>query len=319
MTTRAVMKNLRLPEKAKVNLIGGFLGSGKTTLLRHFLSRPKLSEKVAILVNELGAIGIDGQTLARSGGNMVELANGCICCQISEDLVSTLVQIFDTQKPDRILIESTGVAEPGKILNVLYSVEPILRRMRVDPTIIVVDAGAFERFKTALAYHYVMQIKSADVILLNKIDLSKPKSLAKVERAIRDLNPKAFLLRTDHCRVDLLRLIEGIPAQTPAGTPDDHGHEHTDDEFESFAVTEDTPYDRGKLEAFLAKLPDNVFRAKGFAKTPQGRHLVNFTAGEVEFEDIPAKEFPKQAGLVFIGRHLDEKKLRGALKRCKAG
>lgn len=274
---------------------------------------------MALLVNELGKIGIDGRVLSKAGGKMVELANGCICCQVSEDMISTLVSLADEQKPDRILIESTGVAEPGKILGMLYTAEPLVQRMRVEPTVIVVDAGAFDRFKKELAYHYVMQIKSADVILLNKIDLVDKKTIARVEKEIQELNPRAFIRKTDHCRINLLGLLEGIPASAGAGDSDEnHDHDHSADEFESFSVSESGSYDRKKLETFLSKLPAGVFRSKGFVKTKDGTYLVNFTAGEIELEAVSAAEFPGKNQLVFIGRRLEEKKLRAALKRCKS-
>jgi len=300
--------------KIKVNLIGGFLGSGKTTLLRHVLSQPLLPEKVALLVNEIGEVGIDGKILRRSGVDSVELANGCICCQISEDLVATLVQIADTYRPDRILIESTGVAEPGKVLGVLYMADALIERMRVDPTVIVIDAGGFDRLKRELAYHYVMQIKSADVILLNKIDLIDPKTAGRVEREVQKINPRAFIIKTRHCQVDLFTLLEGRPIGRPSEEDD-----HDDEVFESF-VYESAGTFGARLEPYLGKLPANVFRVKGFVTLSAGRHLLNFVTGQTEIE--PFEDGGRTNQLVVIGRRLDpraERALRRGLDGCLQG
>lgn len=284
------------------------MGSGKTTLLKHFLSQPKLSEKVALLVNELGEVGIDGKILKAAGGNLVELANGCICCQISGDMVQSLIEILEKYHPDRILIESTGVAEPGKVLSVLYSAEPLVKTLRVEPTVIVVDAAGFERLYRELSYHYVMQIKSADILLLNKMDLVDSKKAARAEKEIRKLNPRAFVVRSTRGAVDLLGLLEGKSAQKPS-----KGKPHTD-HFESASFTPEGTFSKEALEKLLNNLPADCYRAKGFVQTNEGRRLFNFVTGQLEWEEASNGEAENK--LVFIGRKLNLKRLKGDLKKC---
>ncbi len=335
--------------KVKTNLVAGFLGSGKTTLLRHFLSSPALSEKVAVLVNEVGEVGIDGAILKRASGSVLELANGCICCQISGDLVDAMRKLAADFAPDRILIESTGIAEPGKVLAALYG--PLADAVRVEPTVVVVDAAAFDRLYEDVAYHYVMQIKSADLILLNKLDLLGKARLAAVKKKVAALNPRAFILPTEHCRVDLLGLMEGTLTPTrralrarlrttkqdgrkvdtrkrarefslksprPSGerVPEGgvRGARRSHKTFASAAFTDLGRLNQAKLERFLERLPREVFRVKGFVELPEGPRLLNWVRGQADWEPWP--DAPSDA-LVFIGSRLDRASLRRGLKAAR--
>ena len=98
--------------KTPIDVVGGFLGAGKTTLLRNMLSAPSLPEKIALMINEIGDVVVDAQVLKKSGGNVVELPNGCICCSVSGDFVQGLLDLKKDYSPDRIFIEPTGIAEP---------------------------------------------------------------------------------------------------------------------------------------------------------------------------------------------------------------
>jgi len=317
-------------KKIKVNLIGGFLGSGKTTLLRYFLSQPKLDEKVAVLVNELGEVGIDGQILRKPGLVLQELTNGCLCCQITGDMIQAIENIRDEYHPDRLLIESTGIAEPGKVLQVLYYAEPLARSLRVEPTIVVVDAKSFENLYAAVSYHYVMQIKSADLILLNKIDLVDSRKLNGIEKKIKELNSQAFLVRTKHCQVNLLQLLEGHPAaravrNSPSSArfvKDGPPQKDKEETFSSFVYKSMALYDPALLKQCFSKdLLRDCFRIKGFVRLPGGIHLLNYVSHQFELE--PFETVKKQGGkreateLVFIGRKMNEKKIFHQLKRCE--
>ena len=295
--------------RVKTNLVGGFLGSGKTTLLRHVLSRPVLPEKTAVLVNEIGELGIDGEILKRAAGGVVELANGCICCQLSSDLVSAVQDIAARHRPGRLLIEATGIAEPGKILMALYG--PLAGTVRVEPTVVVVDASAFDRLYEEVAYHYVMQIKAADVVLLNKTDLVAAARVAAVKKKVAGINPRAFLVPTERCRVDLLALLEGAPASGRPAEAKDHAR------FLSRSFDRLGRLDAGKLETFLSKLPRTVFRVKGFVDLPEGPKLLNWVCGQTEWEAWP--ELPQAGGsrLVFIGSSFKPESIRKSLERCQ--
>ena len=297
-------------QKTKVNVVSGFLGSGKTTLLRHLLSTPKLPEKIALMINEIGEIVIDSKVLKRSGSDVVELPNGCICCTVTGDFIQGLLDIKKQFSPERIFIEPTGIAEPGRILSALYR-PPLEAEFRIEPTITIIDVCGFDKLYKELAYLYVMQIKSADIILLNKMDLTTKKVVGKVEKEIQKLNPRAFLLRTDHCKVDLFNLIEGKSAQ---GRTSSDKHTNVHPKFESFSFENTQIFSKEKLEKLLNKLPTNVFRLKGFVRLSNGTVLLNYITGQIEWE--PMELTNGKTTLTCIGRNLRPKKLKSDLRKC---
>jgi G3E family GTPase len=180
-----------------VNLIifGGFLGSGKTSLilsLSHFLLENKSSDSsnVVIIENEVGKIGVDDKILRYDGLSVRELFSGCICCQLSSDLVITLDDIHEKMNPKWVIIETTGLAYPGKILSTLNEYGRNIDRIKI---ITVVDG---ERFKELIAVTPVLiknQIADGDMVFINKTDLVMKEELKQVEDHVRKFNPKASL------------------------------------------------------------------------------------------------------------------------------
>src|SRR5689334_13504105 len=130
-------KENKVPQNKKmlVTIVTGFLGSGKTTLVQKLLSGQLGNEKVAVLVNELGEIGIDGTLIKQKHLNVLELPNGCICCQIQGDFKLAIDDIMEQYNPDRLFIEPTGIAEPGRILDFFWSVEDLIKRAQIEPVI----------------------------------------------------------------------------------------------------------------------------------------------------------------------------------------
>ncbi|MCC9295877.1 GTP-binding protein [Clostridium sp. MT-14] len=180
-----------------MNLIifGGFLGSGKTSLilsLSHFLLENKNSVKsnVVIIENEIGEIGVDDKVLEYSGLSVRELFSGCICCQLSSDLIITLNDIHEKIDPEWVIIETTGLAYPGRILSTLKEYGKNIDSIKI---VTVVDG---ERFKELIAVTPVLitnQIADGDIILINKMDLVKEKELEQIKNHVKKLNPTAGL------------------------------------------------------------------------------------------------------------------------------
>jgi G3E family GTPase len=176
----------------KLLLISGFLGSGKTTLLLEIArSLVEASEKVAIIENEVGEVGIDGQYLRRQGLEVQEIFGGCVCCTLSVDLVTTLKKLEQSVKPERVLLEATGVARPGDIVPNVRRYASMVNEIRV---LSLVDAPRFEMLLDVMNPLVTAQIGAADIVAVNKIDEMDEAGIDRVSRRIKELNEEARVL-----------------------------------------------------------------------------------------------------------------------------
>lgn len=181
-----------------VDILTGFLGSGKTTLLRHVLGGALAGEKVAVVMNELGDVGVDGRVITGLDyvESVVELNSGCICCTIDDYRFDLAVrELLEAVDPTLVLIESTGVADP----------EPMISRvlqagLALDAVICVVDAGAFDR-ACRESQVVARQVAAADFVVINKTDLVTPGDLAALRRRLARLNGRAMLVDCERGRV----------------------------------------------------------------------------------------------------------------------
>ncbi len=308
--------------KTPCNLITGFLGSGKTTLLKNVMERGLSGKRVAIIMNEIGDIGIDGKVITDLDGveKMVELNSGCVCCTIDQfSFQMAFQEIQEEIKPDLIIIETTGLADPFPILHRLESV-----RVALDSVITLVDASNFLRLA---AEEDVLdeQVKAADFLVLNKTDLVDKSEIDKVEHQLRYLNQRALLIKANHGNVETdLLFSTGVSeyrdranhSTIPVGhthtvsNPDqEHHHHHGKDEIQSFSHKTQSSVDLHEFEQFLGALPSNIYRAKGFLNSVNRSTglLFNFTCGRFDFQEVSphlGKKLPTQA--VFIGRNIHD-------------
>ena len=316
------------PPELPVTIITGFLGSGKTTLLNQILQNNQ-NLKVAVLVNEFGDINIDSQLLVSYEDDMVELSNGCICCTINEGLVEAVQRIIAREgKVDRLIIETTGVADPLPII--LTFVGSDFRDFtRLDSVITVVDAETFtpEHFNSEAAFK---QITFADILLLNKTDLVDEGQLRGLETYIASIKKSPRIIHTNYAQVPLPLILDvGL---TPVGSyvekKEHHEHHHHDhhshhleaDGFVSMSFQSDKPFDVYKFQKFLTdQLPIEVFRAKGiiwFAGS-ELRHVFQLCGQRSDLKSDRWSTLPANQ-LVFIGRRLDTHKLCQQLNNCLA-
>ena len=333
-------------------IITGFLGAGKTTLLRHVLEHAG-TRRIAVIVNEFGALGIDGETLRGCGivgcteDDIIELANGCLCCTVAEDFLPTMERLLDRpHPPEHIVIETSGLALPKPLLRA-FNWPSIRTRMTVDGVITVLDAPAVAAGRFAddpeavararaqdpsldhdnpLSEVYEDQLLCADLVVLNKTDLLSAAACDELERAIAAALPRAVkILRVAEGRVDPILLLgleaasETDLARRPSHHDDDTDHEH--DDFESFVIETAEFETPEHLLAVLAEVAaaHDILRIKGFAAI-RGRALRLSVQGVgTRFRhafDRPwgAGEVPRAAIVVIGRRGLDHAAIRGAIE-----
>ncbi len=279
--------------RVAVDIVTGFLGSGKTTLLRSLLATAPARERIAVIVNELGEIGIDGRVLTGFDflENVVELADGCICCSIDEYRFDFAIDELQRRlDPTLIVIETTGVADPAP------TIERVQRcGLGLDAVITVVDALSWTRaWRISRAVR--RQIEAADFLVVSKLDLVDSRARSKLEAKLRRLAPRAVLLAADHGvvadNVLLATSVRGRRDSQGIVKPVAAASAHlSEDRVETFSVSSDQPLDRTRFEAFVAGLPAAVWRAKGFVHFKDGgAHLFNFTCGRFEVAPLPIRE-----------------------------
>lgn len=199
-----------------VLLVSGFLGSGKTTLIRHLLADPRL-QQTALIVNEFGEVGIDHHLMRQTDERTTLLRDGCVCCSLRDDLVEAMRDLMDTRDRqkltpfDRLLIETTGLADPGPILHTITS-DPVLRhRYRMDRVLVALDAASGlsnqDRYGEA-----VRQVAAADVVALTKLDLASPETIAQLRAAVTSLNPVATVVEAPFGRIEADLVLDGAAA-----------------------------------------------------------------------------------------------------------
>ncbi|MCU0588053.1 MAG: GTP-binding protein [Syntrophobacteraceae bacterium] len=276
--------------RTPIMLITGALGSGKTTLLRRILGGTR--KRLAVLMNEFGEMAIDSRIIEGSSVRIVEISGGCVCCSLTGEFEAAVREILERARPDYILVEATGVAETDALV---YEVEDSLPEVRLDSVVCVVDAYSSARHPY-VGYAARAQLQSADIILVNKVDLVTTQEVRAVEDQVRGWNSTACFFKTVGCDVDL-ELLFGLGVdrrpliQSCRGEPC----------FQSFTYVTEAPLDEKQFRQLLPSLPASVFRAKGFLCFEGDSYLFNYVVGRTDFEPFPAD----RTELVFIGRELD--------------
>ena len=297
----------------EILIISGFLGAGKTTLIKHLLaSQTQTFGKIALIVNEYGKVGIDGTLLSGRDVDIVELTSGCVCCTIKTDFFKAIQEINERVQPDYLVVEATGIAQPGDILDVLLE-PPLSKWCHPRSLVTVVDADFFGA-RELLGTFYENQIRCADLLILNKADLLEEGPLQKIETLLREMNPRARILVTQYCAVDpsLFFLHSDRDRESLLHGHEDHDTEHNIG-FQTFSIEDHRPVHRERLIAFLESLPPTLFRCKGWIRFPGASALRNFTGGRYRIEPI---EKPRTTSLTFVGRNCIEAEILSALKQC---
>jgi G3E family GTPase len=310
-----------------VTVLTGYLGAGKTTLLNHILTYEH-GKKVAVIVNEFGEVGIDNQLVIDADEEIFEMNNGCICCTVRGDLIRIIGNLMKRRdKFDHLVIETTGLADPAPVIQTFFVDEDMQSQLSLDAVVTVVDAKhIWQHWEADEAQE---QIAFADVILLNKTDLVSPENLDELEKRIRSMNAMAKIYRTRNSELSMDALL-GVNAfdleralEIDPNFLGEDAHEH-DDSVYSVALVEKGAIDGEKLNAWLSELlrtqgPD-IFRMKGILNIAGEDNRFVFQGVHMIFDgkaDRPWKENETRKNeLVFIGRNLDEAKLKQDFLAC---
>lgn len=309
-------------EQIPATVLTGFLGAGKTTLLNHILTAEH-GKKVAVIVNEFGEIGIDQQLVIGADEEIFEMNNGCICCTVRGDLIRIISNLMRRRnKFDHLLIETTGLADPGPVIQTFFMDEDIQRQVSLDAVVTVVDAKHVQQ-------HWgdrevLEQIGFADVILLNKTDLVTESELVELEAKIKYLN---ILARVDRVQLnqdnvqesinkvlnvggfDLNRILEKNPeflaAQVESQVEEAHDHDHEhhdhhahhehehhhhvhDEEVGSVSILESGTVNPYKFQAWISELlktqGQDIFRSKGIINLSDSDQRLVFQGVHMQFD-----------------------------------
>ena len=278
-------------------VVSGFLGSGKTSLVRHLLADARQQGvRVAVVSNEFGDLGIDAELMTRRDDDYVEIAGGCVCCRLSDELVETLQTLWERTRPDRVVIETSGVALPFETQLQLWR-EPVSRWVGDDLAVVVVSADQLAAPGTP-DDTFVQQVSSADLLLLNQIDRVDEAALPELEARLRAIEPDAPILRAVHGRIDPVLLFppdaEGARAERrkQPRTPAPHDHAH----FETRVLEVEPGIDAASLEARVAA--QGALRAKGFVETDEGLRLLQGVGARLELLPVDREPPPELRGRV---------------------
>lgn len=310
----------------QVDVINGLLGSGKTTFLQHLLKYHEKLEKVVVLVNEFGEIGIDGDLLSGQGADVVELPNGCICCSLNADLRNQIREIAENYNPERLYIEPTGIATIKNLLGILrsLSLEKYIDEIQI---FLVIDASAFLEVYNQNKGYVINQIEMADVIILNKCDKISILEINRLRQMIRGINKHAKLTLTTYGKEFSSELEPDIEVAAEAMAKESIvSHEKHNQipeiplkKFEQFSTTSKGSFDLNKLRSLFEKLNSDEFgkvdRAKGIFFI--GEKWVRLDLAAHDVNEMSLEKSYGTSKIIVIGSELEKALLKKEFRKCQ--
>ncbi|WP_320035798.1 GTP-binding protein [Halarcobacter sp.] len=296
--------------KPKLIVVTGFLGSGKTNFLQNFIEFENQNSRfIGIIQNEIGKTGLDGKLLDYDY-NMVEIDEGCVCCSMAGQLRSAITILLDKKVPDTIILETTGVANP---FNLLSEIDELGDLIEFDSIITIVDAKSYEKLiSTYLVFKD--QIRAADVILLNKIDLLEKEELEKIENKIRLQNRCAAIIKTLNCNINPNEVTNQAQLTNSTNHISTEFNEettifrtHLEDNISSIKKLVDKKLNRKEFEESLKNIPKNILRVKGIVEFEDlnSQYIVQYVDGFYDIKEIEDDK-RKENFLIFIGEKIQD-------------
>jgi G3E family GTPase len=328
-------------KKASVIILTGFLGSGKTTLLNRILTGDH-GRRVAVIMNEFGEVGIDHHLLLSSDQEVVQMNNGCVCCTVRGDLVKSFFQLMEHRdKFDTVVIETTGLAEPAPVAQSIYADERIRSAFTLAGVVTVVDAK-YIATRLEESAEACEQIAFADLIVLNKTDLSTPEKLDETEQQIGRLNKIAKVERAKNSEIELSKIfdignidfahkLEGFDHHDDHddyhdGHDHHHGHHHHNhlQNIDTVCIEKAGALDGFKVSLWfrqvIAEFGDKILRMKGILDLKGDNDQFLLQGVHWDFEGRPGRSWGEDEErvnrVVFIGRKLDPNKIAKGFGDC---
>ena len=313
---------------AKIDIISGFLGAGKTTLIKKLVADAFQGEKLVIIENEFGEIGIDGGFLKESCIQITEMNSGCICCSLVGDFGNALKDVLEKYSPDRVIIEPSGV---GKLSDVIKAVKNIGDDVKINSTATVVDASKCKMYMKNYGEFYNNQIESAGTIILSRTQNVSEEKLAKVLTMIKEKNDEASVITTPWDQIDGKKILAAMEkvntlekelleehhhhdgecgcghehhhhdhdGECGCGHHHEHDHHHADDVFTSWGVETAHKFTEEELKDIVSKLASDksfgdVLRAKGIVASDEGEWF--------HFDLVPEETELRRGAADYTGR-----------------
>ncbi|MCD8509881.1 MAG: GTP-binding protein [Bacillus sp. (in: Bacteria)] len=313
-----------------VTILTGYLGSGKTTLLNEILKGAH-GERIAVIVNEFGKIGIDNKLIIGVEEDLIELSNGCICCTVRSDLTRTLTELVESKGDafDRVLIETTGLAHPGPIIHSFYSDPFIFDHYKLDCIVTVIDCyHIINQLERSLEVKE--QIAFADMLILNKVDLLiNETDLNTIKNKLNITNPTANLFETTFSRIEVDKLFNifsfNLPDKLEIQSTVTKEKAHQED-IKAIILRSDFPLDVKKLDMWMNILLDlmapklyrykGILHIKGSEKRMVFQGVHSLLSGSLDREWGLTEE--RVSEMVVIGRDLDEDWFQKQFQLCVA-
>lgn len=332
-----------LNEKIPVTILTGYLGSGKTTFVNYIL-KENHGYKFAIIENEFGEVGIDDGLVLQTNQEIVEMMNGCICCTVREDLITTIKNLLKTRKGefDHILIETTGLADPAPVAQTFFIDEEMSNSCRLDSIVTFIDAKFTsqhldEEKPEGVENEAHEQVAFADVLILNKTDLVSKDELSDTKKKLKSINIHAPIIETKFSRVPVEKVIN-IKAfdldktleldENFLDIESEHNH---DSSITSFGIHIEGEFKMEELNNWLSNLMmekgADLYRSKGILAILdsdekyvfQAVHMIMniSSSSELGMNHEPWEEYEKRINkFCFIGKNLDKEKMISDLKEC---
>jgi G3E family GTPase len=310
------------PSAIPVTLIGGFLGAGKTTLLNHVLSENH-GLRAAVLVNDFGAINIDAKLVVGVEGDTVELANGCVCCTIRDDLAGACLGLLQRpEPPEHLFIELSGVSDPVPVLNTFLDTE-LKAAFSFNSILAVVDAEQFPLMKGDMAQLARTQLGAADIVVLNKVDLVTKDDLDRVKEILGQVAHGSKIVEAVRGSIPIELVHAGHDAGLAASRQSDGHHHHSHGHgLSTWSWTDERPLSLHKLRTAIEALPDSVYRCKGIIhleEMPRYRYVLQMVGKRYQIDETElwGEQLPRNE-IVLIGGQdgMDDTNLKQAFDTC---